>query len=185
MSEEHLPARDWSKATPAERADEAARMRTSGYEYREIARELGYANHTGAYKAVQRALVDAADKRAEPLDVLRMMETARIDRMIKRALEVMERRHYVTNNAGVVFRPTEFLRDAEGAIAMDDKGNYKALAAEPLQDDGPTLDAIRTVVTLMQRKAKMHGLDAPSRREVITLDSIEAEIARLEAAANA
>lgn len=41
------------------------------------------------------------------------------------------------------------------------------------------LQAIDRIVKLMNRRAKYLGLDAPERHEVITLDAIEAEIARL------
>lgn len=193
MSEEQSPARDeqardWSTATPAQRSAEASRLYMVGFTYQEIADRLGYANHTGAYKAVQRALVDEVDKRAQPNDLLRVVENARLDLLIKKALEVMTTLHYATNNNGIIYRPADedgFLRDEEtGAIQMDEHGNYLTANVLPLHDDGPALDAIKTVLKIMERKAKMNGLDAPSRREVITLDAIEAEIQRIEQMAN-
>jgi predicted DNA-binding protein (UPF0251 family) len=43
------------------------------------------------------------------------------------------------------------------------------------------LFAVDRMLTIMDRRAKMMGLDAPIRTEVITLDYIQTEIMRLEA----
>lgn len=53
----------------------------------------------------------------------------------------------------------------------------QAFWAEALKGDA---DAGRTVLGIIDRRVKLLGLAAPSRMEVITLGSIEAEIARLE-----
>jgi len=56
-------------------------------------------------------------------------------------------------------------------IAME-----KALSGEK-----SALFAVDRVLAIMDRRAKLMGLDAPVRTEVITLDYIQAEIQRLEA----
>lgn len=43
------------------------------------------------------------------------------------------------------------------------------------------LKAIETVLKVIDRRCKLLGLDAPVRHEVVTLDAIDAEIARLTA----
>lgn len=43
------------------------------------------------------------------------------------------------------------------------------------------LKAIETVLKVVDRRCKLLGLDAPVRHEVVTLDAIDAEIARLTA----
>jgi transcriptional regulator with XRE-family HTH domain len=47
--------------------------------------------------------------------------------------------------------------------------------------DKSFLFAVDRMLTIMDRRAKMMGLDAPIRTEVITLDYIQTEIMRLEA----
>jgi hypothetical protein len=50
-----------------------------------------------------------------------------------------------------------------------------------LSEEKGALFAIDRVLAIMDRRAKLMGLDAPVRTEVITLDYIQAEIQRLEA----
>lgn len=175
---------DWTTAKPSERGEEAARLAAIGWTYQQIADELGYSGKGAAYKAAQRALVDEADKRRPPHDMLRLRENSRLDMLIKKAMEVMNSRHYATNNQGIIYAPTsssDFLRDeGTGAIMRDENGNPMVTELVPLLDSAPTLDAIKTVLKVMERFAKMNGLDAPSKRQVITLDGIEAAIAELE-----
>jgi hypothetical protein len=40
--------------------------------------------------------------------------------------------------------------------------------------------AIRSVLRIMERRARLWGLDAPTQVQVLTVDAVEAEIARLE-----
>jgi hypothetical protein len=42
------------------------------------------------------------------------------------------------------------------------------------------LAAVDRILKVMERRAKLLGLDAPARHEVVTFDAIEAEIQRLE-----
>jgi len=61
--------------------------------------------------------------------------------------------------------------DALLRVAMD-----KALSG-----DKGALFAIDRVLAIQDRKAKLFGLDAPTKHEVLTLDAVTAEINRLEA----
>lgn len=70
------------------------------------------------------------------------------------------------------FRRLEMERlDTILAIAMD----------KALSNDKGALFAIDRVLAIQERRAKLMGLDAPVKTQVITLDYIEAEIMRLEA----
>ena len=51
----------------------------------------------------------------------------------------------------------------------------------PLIDDGPRLQAIDRLIKILNRVAKLRGLDAPQKLEVMTIDAIEAAIADLNA----
>jgi hypothetical protein len=60
-----------------------------------------------------------------------------------------------------------------GKIVKGDDG-------QPITDDGPVLQATATLLRVMERRARLLGLDAPAKHEVLTLDAIDAEIRRLE-----
>jgi hypothetical protein len=85
-----------------DKTSRALEMRKSGATYALIASELGYANESGAYKAVMRALKKTLQ---EPADEVRMLEVERLDALLSglwarkntpevtdRILRIMERR---------------------------------------------------------------------------------------------
>lgn len=138
----------------AGRDAEAARLRTRHYSYRQIARELGMSSVSNAYEAVQRAIAEVpreAGAEALHFELERLDELARgAAEEVERALGVFQARHLVTNNRGVV--------EWEG---------------EPLEDDGPKLAAIdrmisarRLILSVMERRAKLLGLDAETKVKV-------------------
>jgi predicted DNA-binding protein (UPF0251 family) len=50
-----------------------------------------------------------------------------------------------------------------------------------MSGDKGALFAIDRVLAIQERKARLYGLDAPIKQEVLTLDAVTAEIRRLEA----
>jgi hypothetical protein len=64
----------------AEKERKAVELRIAGYDYVEIAQQLGYADHTGALKAVRRALLRTMKPATE---TERALEVARMDRVLK------------------------------------------------------------------------------------------------------
>ena len=130
----------------------ALNLRKGGFSYDAIAAELGYADRSGAYRAIQRAL---ARTLSEPADELRKLEVERLDDLWRRTQVILATRHAVLY---------------QGA----DTG---------FDDPGPRLKAIEVGIRVMERRAKLLGLDAPvkTRVEVITEDVVDAEIKRLEA----
>lgn len=144
----------------AERDAEAAQLRARGVGYREIAERLGFEDHSGAYRAVQRALVRTV---AEPAAEVRAVQVAQLDMLTQQALVVLEREHITIQQGRVV------LLEGEDGVSR------------PVQDDGPVLAAIDRLLKIQERRAKLLGLDAPARHEVVTLDAIDAEIDRLSA----
>lgn len=85
-----------------DRTSRALELRKSGATFAHIANELGYANESGAYKAVMRALKKTLQ---EPADEVRMLEVERLDALLSglwarkntpevtdRILRIMERR---------------------------------------------------------------------------------------------
>jgi len=90
-------------------------------------------------------------------------------------------------------KPTAFARvkRALAAIPAEAVDEYRRLEGERLDNllaiathqamTKKSLFAIDRCLAIMDRRAKLMGLDAPIRTEVITLDYIQQEIARLEA----
>jgi len=90
-------------------------------------------------------------------------------------------------------KPTAFARvkRALAAIPAEAVDEYRRLEGERLDNllaiathqamTKKSLFAIDRCLAIMDRRARLLGLDAPVRTEVITLDYIQAEIQRLEA----
>jgi hypothetical protein len=147
-----MPGRDRIAATA--RQAEAVRLRANGQTFDEIGQALGITKQA-AFKLVTRALEATL---REPASQVRVIDLERLDQLQVEALAVLRRTHYVVQG---------------GKIVRGDDG-------EPLVDDAPTLQAIATIVRLMERRARLLGLDAAQKHEVLTLDTIDAEIRRLE-----
>lgn len=71
------------------------------------------------------------------------LELDRLDLLLQNAIKVLEARH---------------LSFSHGRILHDDMGRT-------MRDSKPVLDAIQTVIKIMDRRAKYLGLDAPSKTE--------------------
>lgn len=139
----------------AERRAKAVRLRAAGLGYEEIARQVGLKSADLARVDVHRAL---AALRTEPVEEMRALESERLDFLWRTVMQVLSRTHYVVSN-----------------------GKVMHLNGEPMRDDDPALRAVAALLQIQQRRAKLHGLDAPKQVEVITLDAVEAEIRRLSA----
>jgi hypothetical protein len=139
----------------AELDAQACKMRASGATYAEIAAALDLCDVTAAWRAVGRALAATV---AEPAAEVRQLELARLDEATAAAFAVLRKDHLAHSHGKV--------------ITLDGK---------PVLDDGPKLAAIDRIVKISERRAKLLGLDAPTQVQVITVDLIDAEIARLAA----
>jgi hypothetical protein len=73
-------------------------------------------------------------------------------------------------------------RDEDGIERLDPLTGKTIPVFEDVFDDGPKLAAIATIRSLLERRARIFGYDAPakSRVEVITADMIESRITELE-----
>lgn len=139
----------------AKRDAEAAQLRAEGKTYDQIAEALGFSDRSLARRAVERAL--AATVR-EPADELRQLELIRLDALWVEAVKVMTTEHITVNNGRVI--------EVDGV---------------PLKDDGPTLSAIDRLLKIMERRAKLVGLDSATKVEVLSVDALDREIERLTA----
>lgn len=116
---------------------QAARLRSEGLTYRDIAESMGYAGVSGAHQAVKRAIRELPREGAEDL---RNIERERLDRLYAAAMRIV--------------RAPDLTLSALG---------------------------IDKALKVMDRRAKMEGLDAPVRSELHLVDSVDATIERLVA----
>lgn len=139
-------------AEQAERDAQAARYVALGWTYARIGEHFGVTKQAAFYM-VHRALNEAGkETREEALSV----ELAKLDAYEQAALEVLARKHVTVSN-----------------------GRLITIDGEPLLDDGPVLQALDRLMKIADRRARLLGLDAPSRVEVT--DSLDADIERLVA----
>jgi hypothetical protein len=155
-----MPRPTAPRVDAAQRDARALELRAGGASFRQIAGLLGVSVST-AWTCVDRGL---AATRQEPSSKLRALERDRLDRLTTAATQVLQARHVVVSG---------------GKIVTDDDD-------QPLVDHGPTLAAINTLRGLMERRARLEGLDAPARADVqidgtlTTIDAIDQEVVRLE-----
>jgi hypothetical protein len=116
LSRKRIDGKHDRRIETADRQLRALQLRRSGVTYDEIARAVGFANRSGAYKAVNRVL---RERLHEEATALRLLEAERLDRLQLAA--------------------------------------WGAATANP-----PDLEATRTIIRIMQRRAKLLGLDAPA-----------------------
>lgn len=142
----------------------ACHLRGEGLTYRQIAREMG-CSVPAAHGRVQRAYGRMAGPKAaaERNRMLRELEDLAVA-----AYDVMERSHVVVNARGVV---SMTLVDADGRRHD-----------VPVPDDHPVLAAVARLLRIQERRAKLLGTDAPSKRsvEVVTKTALTAAIDQMQ-----
>lgn len=130
----------------AQRRNRAVKLRRSGMSWVEIAETMGYDSGATAYNDVKRAREQAEAELRESVAELKQTELDRLDAMTAEAWRIMEARHLAVSGGKV--------------IMVGPEGDETELT-----DDGPALDAIRTLLRIAERRSKLLGLDAPVRVE--------------------
>lgn len=154
-----MPASKAQQAATAERRTKAIRLRLEGEDWQDIADKLGYSSRGAACTDVNRALATRVAEMGSTLEVYREAELMRLDQLTVEVWRVLRARHYLISQG-------ETVEDPE--------------TGRPLLDDGPSLQAVDRLLKIQDRRAKLLGLDAPQRMEVLTLDAIDAHIIELE-----
>jgi hypothetical protein len=132
----------------AERDAEAARMRTERKSWREIAQALGYADPSGAKRAVDRVIKEAP---AEAVEELRHQQAELLDLAERRLLEVLAK-HKPTINMGKRY--------------------------DDVDDDAQLIQAANALVRIEERRARLFNLDVPAKQEAASDSLIDAEVER-------
>lgn len=143
----------------ARRRAAATDMRLKGATWQAIADALGYKTPGAACQDVSRGMEAAVTEHRRSVEAYREEELQRLDVLLVEAWQVLRREHVTVSH---------------GRIVRDDE-------EKAILDDGPVLQAIDRILKIQERRAKLLGLDAPQRHEVMTVDAIDAEIARLTA----
>src|SRR5450755_4021214 len=165
-------------AATIKRDHKAAELRGQGFSFDRIAAELRFASRGKAHEAVMRAYAEIPSEESAQAKAL---DLERIDRLIEQEWAIMLRDHVTDSQGRVAGKVIGVERDEDGIPLTGAEGN-PILIYEDIMDDGPALAAIREIRGLLERRAKMTGYDAPvrSRIEVITEETVDSELARLE-----
>ena len=142
---EQLPPRDgkgkWVRGKDSVARDaEAFNLRSNGWTLQEIADYLGYWGPSNVHKAIKKAM----EKYERPaIEDLRLSMDKQLETLQRAAMNVLTARHLV------------FYQGA----AVDLDGNR-------VEDDGPVLKAVETLLKIQERRAKLWGTDAPAKQAV-------------------
>ncbi len=147
------------KAEVAARRAKLVEYRRQRIPYDKFWAELGYSSRDAATRDFTRAIEESIAAQHASVEVYREEQLAELDYLAEKAHEVLRARHYMVTQSGKVVEDPE--------------------TGQPMVDDGPMLAAIDRLVKILDRIAKLRGLDAPQRLEVMTIDAIDAAIADL------
>lgn len=134
--------------------DEILKLRLQGMSFQEIADHLG--GYHWSYirkqymKAIQSIYVDNVDD-------LRKQEQAKLDILEKSVYKVLNAFHPMVANGTVV---RDIREDENGNPLIDENGNPVTVR---LVDAAPVLTAVSKALQVMERRARLWGLDAPTK----------------------
>ena len=121
----------------------ALEMRRDGFTFEDIAEHCGYADRSGAYRAVKREQAIRQEQISQTVDELRQQELERLEHYSAEALKVLQSEHLLVQSGGVVLH-----------------------GGQPMHDQGPILAAIDRLVKVSESRRKLLGLDAATKSEV-------------------
>lgn len=127
----------------ATRDAQAADLRAQGWKLQDIADELGYPDRSCARRGIIRARADVA---RPAITKLIQTESAELDELYTEALAILQRNHVTVSHGKII------------TWRNPDTGEE-----EPLQDDGPKLQAIQLALRVRESYRKLLGLDQPAQ----------------------
>lgn len=152
------------------RRAEVMRLRRAGATFEQIGEQLGISKQA-AHKLYKAMLAEIP---RDEIETYRAEQVERLDELLRKAHEVLARKHLTVSQGRVVRLGRPIIND-DGEAEIDEGHG------EPLEDDAPILMAIKTILGIEERRAKLLGLDAPSKANVTVSDAITSEIEQLAA----
>ena len=131
-------------------------LRRRGLSFAKIGEELGYA---GNY--CHRLCADALKSIVyEDAHALRILESERLDEMYTNVMGVLEDEHYLVNAGCIVYQEIPDL-DEDGNKQYDEDTGELLTLMVPMKDTAPILQSVDRLLKIMERRAKLMGLDKP------------------------
>ena len=156
----------------AERRAEVLRLRLDGHTLQAIGDRLGI-RADSVHDIITRALRSMTK---EPAEELLNLELARLDSLYAEAMNSVRAFTPVLHNGKVVQIP---VIDSNGQVVKDPETGHPLTCIA--QDRAPVLAGVATAVRLLERRAKLLGLDAPVRTQaqLTVTDDTESDLGRL------
>ena len=156
----------------AERRAEVLRLRLDGHTLQAIGDRLGI-RADSVHDIITRALRSMTK---EPAEELLNLELARLDSLYAEAMNSVRAFTPVLHNGKVVQIP---VIDSNGQVVKDPETGHPLTCIA--QDRQPVLAGIACAVRLLERRAKLLGLDAPVRTQaqLTVTDDTESDLGRL------
>lgn len=134
--------------TPFEIDAEAWRLSVLGWSTWRIHRALGFTEPSQVREALDRYMFSEALSERQKIGIM----VGQLDQAIEQVIGVSYRDHYRFTAKGQMIMMPSDPSDPRSELV-------------PVVDDKPILDAARVLSPLLERKAKLLGLDAPERHE--------------------
>lgn len=148
----------------AQRRAEILRLRLDGLTLEQIGERMGIKPDT-VHGIITRALTTMTK---EPAQELLALELGRCDALLNEAMQTVKAFHPMVSGGKVVYGP---IFDEQGQPKRDAVTGEVLMSA--IADRAPTLAAIATAIRVMERRAKLLGLDAPIRaQQELTVTSV-------------
>jgi len=131
-------------------------LRIAGLSIRKIAAvATGHFGYNIGSTKVHDLLSEETEQRVRPLrEAFIDWEADRLDRVIERAFAIADKRHVATSG---------------GTIVRDDDGN-------PLEDDGPTLQALDRIIRASESRRRLFGLDVPTKVDATVVETTQQDL---------
>jgi hypothetical protein len=146
--------------TPSEAAkhlqNKVLEMKRDGLSLYQISKELNYSDTyiKKIYRQALKAII------VDNVEDVRKMELEKLDRLEREVIGVLRAFHPVVNSGSVV---RDVVDDEDGSPMVDPKtGNPVTVR---LQDQGPKLAAVDRAIRIMERRARLMGLDTPVKTQ--------------------
>jgi DNA-binding CsgD family transcriptional regulator len=137
-----------------QRRAEMLRLRLAGHTLEQIGEQMDIQPES-VYGVISRALQSIV---REPGEELLALELARCDALLAAAMAVVDAFHPLVQGGRVMHAQ---IRDSEGQPVTDVSTGQATMVA--LEDAAPKLAAINTALRVIERRAKLLGLDGPTK----------------------